>query len=157
MDKLYIPGDLVMTNGVPLGTAKDVFYRVTSSDPSKTLKLDDGTVLKGVVCLENIEGAEFGEKGYLSGDCCAWVKDIVPIPVTSEILEKNGWRTQNRWYYYLDVAEGFISYIGIDFKHKSNKGHLYVEVDGNNMVEIQYCHELQHFLFGLGLNSEMEV
>lgn len=69
----------------------------------------------------------------------------------------NGWRTQNRWYYYLDVAEGFISYIGIDFKHKSYKGHLYVEVDGNNMVEIQYCHELQHFLFGLGLNSEMEV
>lgn len=53
MDKLeYIPGDLVMTNGVPLGTAKDVVYRVTSSDPSKTLELDDGTVLKGVVCLE---------------------------------------------------------------------------------------------------------
>ena len=52
----YIPGDLVMTNGVPLGTAKDVVYRVTSSDPSKTLELDDGTVLKGVVCLENIEG-----------------------------------------------------------------------------------------------------
>lgn len=54
MDKLeYIPGDLVMTNGVPLGTAKDVVYRVTSSDPSKTLELDDGTVLEGVVCLEN--------------------------------------------------------------------------------------------------------
>lgn len=55
MDKLgYIPGDLVMTNGVPLGTAQNVVYRVTSSDPSKTLELDDGTVLKGVVCLENI-------------------------------------------------------------------------------------------------------
>ena len=56
----YIPGDLVMTNGVPLGTTENVIYRVTSSDPSKTLKLDDGTVLKGVVCLENIEGAEYG-------------------------------------------------------------------------------------------------
>lgn len=63
----YIPGDLVMTNGVPLGTSKNVVYRVTSSDPSKILKLDDGTVLKGVVCLENIEGAELGEKGYLLG------------------------------------------------------------------------------------------
>lgn len=84
----YIPGDFVMTNGVPLGTAKDVVYRVTSSDPSKTLKLDDGTVLKGVVCLENIEGAEFGEKGYLLGDCCCWVKDIVPIPLTPKILNK---------------------------------------------------------------------
>ena len=85
------------------------------------------------------------------------VNVIECIPITPEILEKNRWRTQNRWYYYLDVAEGFISYIGIDFKHKSNKGHLYVEVDRNNMVEIQYCHELQHFLFGLGINYEMEV
>ena len=89
--------------------------------------------------------------------CFVGVEDIKPARLTPEILEKNGWRTQNRWYYYLDVAEGFISYIGIDFKHKSNKGYLYVEVDGNNMVEIQYCHELQHFLFGLGINSEMEV
>lgn len=85
------------------------------------------------------------------------VNVIEGIPITPEILEKNGWRTQNRWYYYLDVAEGFISYIGIDFKHKSNKGHLYVEVNGNNMVEIQYCHELQHLLFGLGINHEMDV
>lgn len=158
MENEYIAGDLVMTNGVPFGTSKNVVYRVAESDPSKTLlKFDDESTIKGTVRLENYEAKELGDKGYLSGDCGAWVKDIVPIPLTPEILEKNGWRTQNRWYYYLDVAEGFISYIGIDFKHKSNKGHLYVEVDGNNMVEIQYCHELQHFLFGLGLNHEMEV
>ena len=156
MDKLdYIPGDLAMTNGVPLGAAKNVVYRVTSSDPSKTLRLDDGTVLKGVVRLENIEGAEFGDKGYLLGDCCAWVKDIVPIPLTPEILGKNRWKTQNGSYYYLNVAKGFISYIGIDFKHKSDKGQLYVEIDGNNIAEIQYCHELQHLFFGIGLNHEM--
>ena len=89
--------------------------------------------------------------------CFVGVEDIKPVVLTPEIIEKNRWRTQNRWYYYLDVAEGFISYIGIDFKHKSNKGHLYVEVDRNNMVEIQYCHELQHFLFGLGIDYEMEV
>ena len=89
--------------------------------------------------------------------CFVGVEDIKPVVLTPEIIEKNRWRTQNRWYYYLDVAEGFISYIGIDFNHKSNKGHLYVEVDRNNMVEIQYCHELQHFLFGLGINYEMEV
>ena len=32
----YISGDLVMTNGNPVGTAKAVVYRVVSSDPSKT-------------------------------------------------------------------------------------------------------------------------
>lgn len=83
-----------MTNGVPLGTARYVVYRVTSSDPSKTLKLDNGTVLKGVVRLENIEGTEFGDKGYLLAECCAWVKDIVPIPLAPAILEKNGWNKE---------------------------------------------------------------
>ena len=159
MDKLeYIPGALVMTNGVPLGTAKDVVYRVTSSDPSKTLKLDDGTVLKGVVCLENIEWTEIGDKGYLLGDCCAWVKDIAPIPLTPEILEKNGWDK--------DPSENVTWY-----KYRTDKSNLYICKDSFNnkdwlvcvaldkhcVANINYVHQLQHLLFGLGLNLEMEV
>ena len=104
----YIPGDLVMTNGVPLGTAKDVVYRVTSSDPSKTLELDDGTVLKGVVRLENIEGAELGDKGYLFCDCCAWVKDIVPINLVPAILEKNGWDKEEKDGSVFSLSEAFM-------------------------------------------------
>ena len=101
MNKLeYIPGDLVMTNGLPFGTAKDVVYRVTSSDPTKTLELDDGVVRKGVVRLENIEGTKFEDKGYLFGDCCAWVKDIVPIPITQKILSKNKWEVNAIDYDY---------------------------------------------------------
>lgn len=152
MDKLgYIPGDLVMTNGVPLGTAQNVVYRVTSSDPSKTLKLDDGTVLKGVVCLENIEGAEFGEKGYLSGDCCAWVKDIVPINLVPAILEKNGWKVSSecRWIY---VKEDNVKIFRLldDIHYAAYIGFV-------RLLEFQHIHQLQHLLFGLGLNSEMEV
>ena len=114
---------------------------------------------KVMVVKEPRDGNHFDLSCHKEGlvYCFVGVEDIKPVVLTPEIIEKNRWRTQNRWYYYLDVAEGFISYIGIDFKHKSNKGHLYVEVDGNNMVEIQYCHELQHFLFGLGINYEMEV
>ena len=67
----YIPGDLVMTNGRPIGTAKDVVYRVVSSDPSKTLKLDDETTLKGSVYLENLEGAKIEDKGFLPCECFA--------------------------------------------------------------------------------------
>ena len=150
MDKLeYIPGDLVMTNGVPLGTARYIIYRVTSSDPSKTLKLDNGTVLKGVVCLENIEGAELGERGYLSGDCCAWVKDIVPINLAPAIMEKNGWKKL-----YEKFFEKNVNYIHLTIKLRENG---YVAINGIFIMEIHYIHELQHFLFGLGLNSEMEV
>lgn len=164
----YIPGDLVMTNGVPLGTAQNVVYRVTSSDPSKTLELDDGTVLKGVVCLENIEGAEFGEKGYLSGDCCAWVKDIVPIPISIEILEKNGWKKEvmsrgvknSHWVYTKpDIEEYGYFPIYIE-KGTGDEFDVYPFTDNNvctQIAYIKYVHQLQHLLFGLGLNSEMEV
>lgn len=147
----YIPGDLVMTNGVPLGTAKDVVYRVTSSDPSKTLELGDGTVLKGIVCLENIEGAEFGEKGYLLGDSCAWVKDIVPIPLTSEILEKNGWSKEQENYFNDSY------HIFLECKYEKYSAYKVVH---NNVVwlrDVRSVSDLQHLIFGLGLNSEMEV
>ena len=156
MDKLeYIPGDLVMTNGVPLGTAKDVIYRVTSSDPSKTLKLDDGTVLKGVVRLENIEGTEFGDKGYLLAECCAWVKDIVPIPLTSEILEKNGWKNDGYDWYRLPTKRAYL-YITKDI---TTLGELLVCVGlgRHNLASISFVHQLQHLLFGLNINHEMEV
>lgn len=157
MDKLYIPGDLVMTNGVPLGTAKDVVYRVTSSDQSKTLKFDDGTVQKGVVRLENLEGAELGDKGYLFGDCCAWVKDILPIPITPEILEKNGWKKSKindyAYFYYKDGL--FLTYTSKDGKFWFDD----FDYSSSICVELPYVHSLQHLLFGLGLrlNSEMEV
>lgn len=136
MEQKYIEGDLVRIKTEPNNcTPNKVVYKFVDY-----VEIDK-------VLIRTINGID-----RLVG------KDrIVPTTITPEILGKNGWRTQNRWYYYLDVVEGFISYIGIDFKHKSNKGHLYVEVDGNNMVEIKYCHELQHLLFGLGLNSEMEV
>ena len=154
----YIPGDLVMTNGRPIGTAKDVVYRVVSSDPSKTLKLNDETTLKGSVYLENLEGAEFGEKGYLLGDCCAWVKDIAPIPLTPEILEKNWWDKEPSenvtWYKYRTDKSNL--YICKDsFNNKD--WFVCVALDKHCVANINYVHQLQHLLFGLGLNLEMEV
>lgn len=168
MDKLYIPGDLVMTNGVPLGTSKNVVYRVTSSDPSKTLKLDDGTVLKGVVCLENIEGVEFGDKGFLFCDCCAWVKDIVPIPLTPEILEKNGWKKEvmsrgvknSHWVYTKPDIEEY-GYFPIYIEKGIGKEFDVYPFTDNNVCKqiayIKYVHQLQNLLFGLGLKSDMYI
>ena len=155
MDKLYIPGDLVMTNGVPCGTAKDVVYRVTSSDPSKTFEFDDGTELKGVVRLENLEGVEFGDKGYLFGDCCTWVKNIVPIPITPEILKKNGWKNDGYDWYRLPTKRAYL-YITKDI---TTLGEFLVCVglDRHNLASINFVHQLQHLLFGLNINSEMEV
>lgn len=149
----YIPGDLVMTNGVPLGTAKDVVYRVTSSDPSKTLKLDDGTVLKGVVSLENLEGAKFGDKGYLLGNCGAWIKDIIPIPLVPAILEKNVWEKEKYGLsYYKKESQT------LEFRLIGKTYGWTLRCGNKDLIEkVEFIHQLQHYLFGLGINHEMEV
>lgn len=160
MDKLgYIPGDLVMTNGAPLGTEQDVVYRVTSSDPSKTLKLDDGTVMKGVVRLENLEGVEFGDKGYLFGDCCAWVKDIVPIPITPEILEKNGWKKEmyHDWRHYIPLERTLLYLSRCVDRDRDDAFNVCVGLNMSHIAYISFVHQLQHIFFGLNINSEMEV
>ena len=146
----YIPGDLVMTDGVPLGTAKGVVYRVTVTDPNKTLRLKDGTVLKGVVCLNNIECAELGDKGYLMCECYAWVKDIVPIPLTPEILEKNGWEHDEEvyWKVYHDNIKIVVT---------KNKANVINESCCILLNSVPFVHILQHLLFGLDINSDIEV
>lgn len=153
MEKLeYIPGDLVMTNGVSGGTAKDVVYRVVLSDPSRIFVLDDGTVLKGVVRLENLEDAKLEDEGYLYyGSSYVYSKDIIPIPLTPEILEKNGWREEKGDYindnYHIKLCEK------ID-------GYSAYKVVNDTIVwlrDVKSVSNLQHLLFGLGLNSEMEV
>ena len=149
----YIPGDLVMTNGIPLGTEKDVVYRVVASDPSKTLKLNDGTVLKGTVRLDNLEGAEFGEKGYLLGDCCAWVKDIVPIPLVPAILEKNVWEKEKYGLsYYKKESQT------LEFRLIGKTYGWTLRCGNKDLIEkVEFIHQLQHYLFGLGIYHEMEV
>lgn len=158
MDKLeYIPGDLVMTNGVPFGTSKNVVYRVVESDPSKTLlKFDNESTVKGTVRLENYEAKELGDKGYLSGDCGAWVKDIVPIPLTPEILEKNGWEIVS----CRDGKEIYTRGGTYRFTRLININSFYLDGARYNTTGqwlIKYVHELQHHLWVLGINDNMEV
>lgn len=131
----YIPGDLVIHYGV-----KSVIDIVSCSQ-----KRDD-------VCygLHHLDGNNTSYQSFKKGQ-------LVPIPLTPAILENSGWKTQNKWYYFLEIRKGFISDIGIDFIHKSPNNNLYVEVNGNNMAEIQYCHQLQHLLFGFGFDSSLNV
>lgn len=168
MNKLeYIPGDLVMTNGLPLGTAKDVVYRVISSDPTKTLERKDGTILRGAVRLENIEGTKFEDKGFLFGDCCAWAKDIVPIPITQKILCKNKWEANAIDYDYSIKDKLYFRAFPTDKKAGCIELEVYNNIAPSDSCDvcqddfylgvISYVHDLQHLLFGLNINQEIEV
>ena len=172
MDKLeYIPGDLVMTNGIPIGTKKGIVYQVTESNPDKYRAVEDEnsfTELKCSVTLSNIKGKTVYDECFLFGDCAAWVKDIVPIPLTPELLEKNGWKKEvmsrgvknSHWVYTKpDIEEYGYFPIYIE-KGIGDEFDVYPFTDNNvckQIAYIKYVHQLQHLLFGLGINSEIEV
>lgn len=82
-------------------------------------------------------------------------RDILPIPLTPEILEKNGWKDDGYDWYRLPTKRSYL-YITKDI---TTLGEFLVCVglDRHNLASINFVHELQHLLFGLGLNSEMEV
>ena len=89
--------------------------------------------------------------------CLVDVEEIKPIPITSEILEKNRWKKKMYcdWCHYLPI-EGNILYlskgVGIDGAFSVDVGQ-----DMSYIASISFVHQLQHLFFGLGLNSEMEV
>lgn len=151
---IYIPGDLVMTNGIPIGTKKGIVYQVTESNAEKIVK--DGnefTILRGSVTLSNIKGKTFHEEGFLFGDCGAWIKDIVPISLVPAILEKNGWEKEKYGLSYYKKESSTLEFrlIGKTYGWTLRCGN-------KDLIEkVEFIHQLQHLLFGLGLNSEMEV
>ena len=132
MDKLeYIPGDLVMVKKSALQFAKDKIFKVISS-------LSGGFVK---VVMLNDSSTTYS----ISNNA------IRPIPLTPEILEKNGWKSINGKY-ALKIKNA--NYVVLEFKEDG----IYTYINENTMLfTIKYIHELQHLLFGLGLNSEMEV
>ena len=122
---------------------------------------------KGSYGLFVFIGKEF--QGSSKDDWISTYNDEVsPIPLTTEILLKNGWRkeamnrgTQNRHWVYTkpDIKEYGYFPIYIE-KGIGDEFDVYPFTDNNDCKQIayiKYIHELQHLLFGLGLNSEMEV
>lgn len=77
--------------------------------------------------------------------------ELSGVPITPEILEKNGWRSINGKY-ALKIKNA--NYVVLEFTEDG----IYTYINENTMLfTIKYIHKLQHLLFGLGLNLEMEV
>lgn len=82
--------------------------------------------------------------------------ELSGVPVTPEILEKNGWEKdeeasfKTQLYYRKKSISKFIVII-------IRKDTLRIVYNSECLNIIQYIHELQHLLFGLNLNHEIEV
>lgn len=133
MDKLeYIPGDLV-------------FYYIPKTTIKKYVKVYVCST-NNALSLEDMDGHIYDYIGFL-----------YPIPLTPEILEKNGWKKKMYcdWCHYLPI-EGNIFYLskGIGIAGAFSVG---VGQDMSYIASIRFVHQLQHILFSLNINHKMEV
>lgn len=131
MDKLYIPGDLVMVKESALQFAKDKIFKVISSLSGGFLK----------VVMLNDSSTTYS----ISNNA------IRPVRLTPDILEKNGWVEDKEDYindnYHLHLCGKYDRYS------------VYKVVNDNIvwLTDVRNVSDLQNLLFGLGVNHEMEV
>ena len=132
----YIPGDLV---SVYVGIEKYIVEVINTENenevPLYKIKFPNGEI-------------QYADNG-----------NIVPIPLTPEILEKNGW-------YGATHSKQSDDNTKILYKTFKRKGYPTIKVSQDLkitcelspfVVKLESVSDLQHLLFGLGLNSEMEV
>lgn len=127
MDKLeYIPRDLV---SVYVGIKKYIVEVIGTENENEAL-------------LYQIKFPN-GEIQYADKD------NIVPIPLTPEILEKNGWEHKDDIYFK-------------EFPHRKlvimdENAYIINECCSMFLCPAKFVPQLQHLLFGLGLNHKMKV
>lgn len=127
MDNLYILGDLV---SIYVGIKKFIVEVIGI----------ENEVLSYQIKFPN------GEIQYADKD------NIVPRLLTPEFLKKNGWKKFKRPY-SRDYCFRRKGYPTLNIRSEKE---VYFHW-GDHDKSITTIHQLQHLLFGLGLNSEMEV
>ena len=94
------------------------------------------------------------------------VNVIEGIPITPEILEKNGWDKEGKDGSDFSLSEAFMggdeddedNYTCFQLYYQNKKDGWVIDMRGEPLkFEIHYIHELQHLFFGLGINHEMKV
>lgn len=138
----YIPGDLVNPNGN--------IVKVTSVAPG----LGKGNIEIG-----------FSDGWRITAHYKDFSDDILGVPLTPEILEKNGWKRNGGQYsftykpYAGDKVEliGFFIEMFKDEHDMLKYRYFQIFLENKVICGCFYVHQLQHLLFGLGINCEMEV
>lgn len=77
------------------------------------------------------------------GEAAIWPKDLQPIPITLEILEKNGWR-----YNDAPFVQGWEQYGLTIINNRITCGQ-------NVSMKVEFVHELQHSLRLCGIEKEI--
>lgn len=131
----YIPGDLI---SVYVGVKKYIVEVI-------------GTENENLALLYQIKFPN-GEIQYADED------NIVPIPLTPEILDNNKWkRLKSKRYTWWRIRLDSVYYFIKPNKDYPSVWELCRGKTRHRFKKIRYVHQLQHFLFGLELNSDMNL
>ncbi len=106
------------------------------------IKIDELVVGIDVLSVYNDETNEIKDYFY---------DDLTPIPLTEEILEKNGWEK--------DDVQWILFCLVIQYDKVYDDFTIYVHQNGecNYLTEIEYVHELQHLLWALGIDDDLKI
>ena len=97
--------------------------------------------------------------------CLIDIDEIRPVNITPAILEGNGWEKGKDGSDF-SLSEAFMggdeddedNYTCFQLYYQNKKDGWVIDMRGELLkFEVHYVHELQHLLFGLGINHEMEV
>lgn len=75
--------------------------------------------------------------------------ELSGVPLTHEILEKNGWEHKDDVYFKDYPQRKLVIY--------DDKAYIINESCSLFLCKVKFIHQLQHLLFGLGINHKMEV
>ena len=124
----YIEGDLVKIKTEPNNlTPNEVVYKFVDYVSI------DNVLIRTINGIDRLVGKDL----------------IIPITLTPSILEKNGWEHKD-YVYFKEYPHRKLVII---------EENAYIINEGCSMFlsQVMVVSQLQHLLFGLGLNSEMEV
>lgn len=112
---------------------------------------------KIMVVKEPRDGSHFGLSCPKEGlvYCFVGVDEIKPVRITPKILEKNGWKNDGYDWYRLPTKRAYL-YMTKDIT-TLDEFLVCVGLDRHNLNSINFVHQLQHILFALNINHEMEV
>lgn len=130
-------GDLVRVN-INDSIENGLIGKVTDIDSLREYKEK-----KGAITLNTIDD------GWYWG---VWCCNIEGIPLSPEILEKNGWKRDKLVPYIYGHEAHYIEVICTP-----NSEWVDVTFKGNTIRSIWYVHELQHILWALGLDANLKI
>ena len=124
--------------------------------------LEDDTILKIKIIALGENETLVQIDGDDACDIIAIDDEIVGIPITPEILEKNGFEMEsNGNYWFSDEDEGLEITFSPKEKNYTNGAYDYVDINKGclSIIElpVSFVHELQHALRLCGIEKEIEL